>query len=135
MIREKFIQVLQYLKAHLGKGILFKKTSNIALAIYTDADFAGSPLDRWSTTGYCTFLRGNLVSWRSKKQNLVYWPLLILTGCSPERFDNFSLLGKALVLAKNGREFGWRILFVYSRRCGWKGIGWLSRMRPPLLTG
>ena len=25
----------------------------------------------WSTTGYCTFLGGNLVSWRSKKQNVV----------------------------------------------------------------
>ena len=47
-------RILHYLKAHLGKGILFKKTSYIALAIYTDADFAGSPLDRWSTTGYCT---------------------------------------------------------------------------------
>ena len=38
-------QVLYYLKAHPGKRILFKKTSDIALAIYTDADFAGSPLD------------------------------------------------------------------------------------------
>ena len=41
------------------------------MAIYTDADFAGSPLDRRSTIGYCTFLGGNLVSWRSKKQNVV----------------------------------------------------------------
>ena len=53
-------RVLHYLKAHLGKGILFKKTSDIALAIYTDADFVGSPLDRRSTTSYCTFLKGNL---------------------------------------------------------------------------
>ena len=64
-------RILHYLKAHPGKRILFKKTSNIALEIYTDADFAGSPLDRQSTTGYYTFLRGNLVSWRSKKQNVV----------------------------------------------------------------
>ena len=47
-------RVLHYVEAHPGKRILFKKTSNIALAIYTDAYFAGSPLDRWSTTGYCT---------------------------------------------------------------------------------
>ena len=33
--------------------------------------FAGSPLDRRSTTGYCTFLGENIVSWRSKKQNVV----------------------------------------------------------------
>nr|CAN67601.1 hypothetical protein VITISV_032935 [Vitis vinifera] len=25
----------------------------------------------WSTTGYCTFVWGNLVTWRSKKQNIV----------------------------------------------------------------
>ena len=43
------------------------------MKIYTDADFAGFPLDRRSTIGYCTFLRGNLVSWRSKKQNVVAW--------------------------------------------------------------
>ena len=64
-------RVLHYLKAHPGKGILFKKTSDVNLAVYTDADFAGSPTDRRSTTGYCTFLGGNLVSWRSKKQNVV----------------------------------------------------------------
>ena len=43
----------------------------MALEIYIDADFARSRLDRRSTTGYCTFLRGDLVSWRSKKQNVV----------------------------------------------------------------
>ena len=64
-------RILHYLKAHPRKGILFKKTSNITLAIYTDADFAGSPLDKRSTTGYYTFLGRNLVSWRNKKQNVV----------------------------------------------------------------
>ena len=41
----------------------------------------------------------------------------------------------ALVSAKNGREFGWRLLSVYSGRCGWKGTGWSSRMRPFRLIG
>uniref|UniRef100_A0A2N9IA04 Integrase catalytic domain-containing protein n=1 Tax=Fagus sylvatica TaxID=28930 RepID=A0A2N9IA04_FAGSY len=31
----------------------------------------GSPSDRKSTTGYCTFIGGNLVTWRSKKQSVV----------------------------------------------------------------
>ena len=66
-------RVLHYLKAHPGKGILFKITSYIALAIYTNAYFARFPLDRQSTIGYCTFLGENLVSWRSKKQNVVAW--------------------------------------------------------------
>lgn len=47
-------RVIHYLKAHIGKGLLFTKNSDINLAIYTDADFAGSPVDRRSTTGYCT---------------------------------------------------------------------------------
>ena len=55
-------RVLHYLKTHPGKGILFKKTSDVALAIYTDSDFARSPLDKQSTTCYYTFLRGNLIS-------------------------------------------------------------------------
>lgn len=64
-------RVLHYLKTHPGKGILFKKASNIDLAVYTDADFAGSSVDRRSTTGYCTSLVGNLISWRSKKQSVI----------------------------------------------------------------
>ena len=38
---------------------------------YTDTDYIGSIVDRRSITGYCTFLGGNLVTWRSKKQNVV----------------------------------------------------------------
>ena len=64
-------RVLHYLKGNLGKGILFKKNDTLALEAYTDADYIGSIVDRRSTTGYCTFLEGNLVTWRSKKKNVV----------------------------------------------------------------
>ncbi|WKA05210.1 hypothetical protein VitviT2T_023189 [Vitis vinifera] len=64
-------RVLHYLKGNLGKGILFKKNNTLALEAYTDADYAGSLVDRRSTIGYCTFLVGNLVTWKSKKQNVV----------------------------------------------------------------
>lgn len=36
-----------------------------------DADYAGSIVDRRSTSRYCAFLGGNFVMWRSKKQNVV----------------------------------------------------------------
>ncbi|RDX97511.1 putative mitochondrial protein, partial [Mucuna pruriens] len=54
-----------------GKGLLFKKEGTLSMEIYTDADYAGSVMDRRSTSGYCMFLEGNLVTWRSKKQNVV----------------------------------------------------------------
>lgn len=66
-------RVLQYLKGTPGRGILFKRNGGLALEAYTDADYAGSVVDRKSTSGYCTFLGGNLVTWRSKKQNVVAW--------------------------------------------------------------
>nr|KYP41834.1 Copia protein [Cajanus cajan] len=64
-------RILQYLKGTPGRGILYKRNGNTSLEAYTDADYAGSIIDKRSTTGYCTFLGGNLVTWRSKKQNVV----------------------------------------------------------------
>lgn len=64
-------RILHYLKGSPGKGILFKKGGHMSVEAYTDADYAGSLVDRWSTLGYCTFLGGNLITWRSKKQNVV----------------------------------------------------------------
>ncbi|RDX90364.1 Copia protein, partial [Mucuna pruriens] len=41
------------------------------MEIYTNADYAGSVVDRRPTFGYCMFLGGNLVTWKRKKQNVV----------------------------------------------------------------
>lgn len=64
-------RILQYLKVSPGRGLLFKKSEHLSMEVYTDADYAGSIVDMRSTTGYCMFLGGNLVTWRSKKQNVV----------------------------------------------------------------
>ena len=63
-------RILRYLKSCPGKGLFFKKTNNQGVEVYTDADWAGSVTDRKSTSGYCTFVWGNLVTWRSKRQSL-----------------------------------------------------------------
>ncbi|XP_052299567.1 retrovirus-related Pol polyprotein from transposon RE1 isoform X1 [Citrus sinensis] len=68
---EAVYKVLKYLKKTPGKGLLFKKNNNLQVEVYTDADWAGSVIDRRSTSGYCTFVGGNLVTWRSKKQSVV----------------------------------------------------------------
>jgi hypothetical protein len=39
--------------------------------VYTDADWTGCQDDKKSTLGHCAFIGGNLVQWRSKKQNVV----------------------------------------------------------------
>ena len=62
---------MQYLKGTPGRGILFKRNGNVSLEAYTDADYVGSIVDTRSTMGYFTFLGGNLVTWKSKKQNKV----------------------------------------------------------------
>jgi len=60
-------KILCYLKATPGKGILFKAGNKLNIQGFLDVDYAGSMTDRRSTSGYCIFLGGNLVSWRSKK--------------------------------------------------------------------
>jgi hypothetical protein len=65
------MRILQYLKSSPGKGIMFAKGDTLNIEGYTDADWAGSIDDRRSTTGYLTFVGGNLVTWRSKKQGVV----------------------------------------------------------------
>ncbi|XP_019098353.1 PREDICTED: uncharacterized protein LOC109131637, partial [Camelina sativa] len=64
-------RILKYIKGAPGQGIWMGRNENTELVGYCDADYAGDREDRRSTTGYCTFLGGNLVTWKSKKQKVV----------------------------------------------------------------
>ncbi|XP_066377442.1 uncharacterized mitochondrial protein AtMg00810-like [Miscanthus floridulus] len=65
-------RILRYLKSCPGKGLCFRGHGHLNVDGYCDADWASCPDDRRSTSGYCAFVGGNLVSWRSKKQAVVW---------------------------------------------------------------
>ena len=62
--------ILQYLKATPGRDCYLIRVKGYPWKSTLDADYAGPIVDRRSTLGYCMFLGGNLVTWRSKKQNV-----------------------------------------------------------------
>ena len=63
--------ILCYLKGTPGRGILYSNHGHNRVECFTDVDWAESKEDRRSTSGYCVFVGGNLVSWKSKKQGVV----------------------------------------------------------------
>uniref|UniRef100_A0A2N9EDK6 Reverse transcriptase Ty1/copia-type domain-containing protein n=1 Tax=Fagus sylvatica TaxID=28930 RepID=A0A2N9EDK6_FAGSY len=65
------LRILRYLKGTLFHSLHFSAQSPLTLRAYSDADWAGDPTDRRSTTGYCFLLGSSLISWRSKKQSVV----------------------------------------------------------------
>ena len=68
---EAVYRILRYSKLTLAKGLMFRKTEDRGIKVYSDADWVRSILDRRSTSGYCSFVWGNLVTWCSKKQSVV----------------------------------------------------------------
>jgi hypothetical protein len=64
-------RILRYLQGTLDHGLVIPKSAPTQLIVYTDADWAGCPDTRCSTSGYIVFLGGSLVSWSSKCQHTV----------------------------------------------------------------
>ncbi|KAL0641292.1 hypothetical protein Bca4012_103186 [Brassica carinata] len=64
-------RLLLYLNGTSSLGVWMGCNKSTEVVGYCDADWAGDRADRRSTTGYCTFIGGNLVTWKSKKQKVV----------------------------------------------------------------
>ncbi|XP_024018613.1 uncharacterized protein LOC112090776 [Morus notabilis] len=64
-------RILRYLKGTMHYGIKFLAQSPFKLYEFCDADWAGCPDTRRSTTGFCIYLGANFISWSSKKQPTV----------------------------------------------------------------
>jgi histone deacetylase 1/2 len=64
-------RLLRYLRGTTSHGLVIRGSSSFDLAAYSDADWAGCPDTRRSTSGFCVYLGDSLVSWSSKRQPIV----------------------------------------------------------------
>ncbi|KAF5477148.1 hypothetical protein F2P56_003820 [Juglans regia] len=64
-------KVLRYIKRAPGQGLLYSTKSELQLQGYCDSDWGSCPDTRRSVIGYCVFIGSSLVSWKSKRQNVV----------------------------------------------------------------
>nr|GEX17756.1 ribonuclease H-like domain-containing protein [Tanacetum cinerariifolium] len=61
-------RILCYVRGTLSYGLQLYSSTTSTLVAYSDADWAGCPTTRRSTSGYCVFLGNNLLSWSSKRE-------------------------------------------------------------------
>ena len=63
--------ILKYLKGTTDISLWYPKSDNFELVGFSVADFVGCKVKRKITSSTCHFLGHSLVSWHSKKKNLV----------------------------------------------------------------
>ena len=59
--------VLRYLRGIVELGLKYTRDNDVRLSGFTDADWAGSSVDRKSTGGYCFSLGSGMTSWCNRK--------------------------------------------------------------------
>ena len=64
-------RIFRYLSEMVIVGLWYPRGCEFTLHAFSDADYAGCKLDRKSTSGTCQILAGCLISWSSRKQEIV----------------------------------------------------------------
>ena len=63
--------ILRYLRGTIDYGIKYEVNQKINLDGYVDSDWAGSAIDRKSTSWCCFSMGSGMISWFSRKQSYV----------------------------------------------------------------
>lgn len=61
-------RILRYIRGTMSLGITLTMSSSMDMVVYSDADWAGCPDTRRSTSGYNVYIGPSLASWSSKRQ-------------------------------------------------------------------
>ena len=63
--------VLRYVRGTITYGLRYTSSSGVLLSGYSDSDWAGSAVDRKSTSGYCFNMGSTMISWSNGKQGSI----------------------------------------------------------------
>lgn len=64
-------KILHYLKGTIGQALLYHVDDDFQVTAFCDSDWSHCPDSRRSISGFCIFIGNSLVSWKSKKQDVV----------------------------------------------------------------
>jgi hypothetical protein len=64
-------RIMCYVQGTLDTSLKFHSASSLKPNVFSDANWAGCPNDRCSTSGFAMYLGANIVSWSSRKQPTV----------------------------------------------------------------
>ena len=64
-------RILRHIRGTTAMGLTPTASPDTSLVAYSDADWAGCPDTRRSTSGYCVYLGPSLIPWSSKRQPTV----------------------------------------------------------------
>jgi hypothetical protein len=64
--------ILRYLRGRVFQSLLLSSSSSLEFCAYSNANHDSNPIGRKSVTGFCIFLGDSLISWKSKKQSIIY---------------------------------------------------------------